>query len=334
MAITFNNTYATGYVGEDDGKPSTGFGVDAISANPITVVGTVTKVGDPVTVTGLLPGSIDSGNNATTNTLYVTQYDNSNPGQILFSNYNSATGPVPAAPFRYVLSNTPLTAGNRVAFTSDAALVNGTAGDAYVVCFARGTSIRTAQGDVAVEDLAIGDLAVTASGAHRPIRWIGRRSYSGVFANRNPGMLPICFAAGSLGDNVPSRELRVSPKHAMVLDGMLVPAEHLVNGSSITRTQRVESLEYFHVELDSHDVLVAEGAASESYVEDDNRNFFHNAAAYRVANPDSVVRDAVYCLPRIEEGYALEVIRQRLARRADSLCAAGSTTLHEAVRAA
>ncbi len=129
MSIVFNNTvYPAGYVGEDDGRPSTGFGVDAISANTITVNGTVNAVGDTVTVTGLLPGSVDSGNTATSNTLYVTQYDNGNPGQILFSNYNSATGPVPTAPFRYVLSNTPLTAGNRVAFTSDSALVNGTSG--------------------------------------------------------------------------------------------------------------------------------------------------------------------------------------------------------------
>ena len=332
MSITFNNTvYATGYVGEDDGRPSTGFGVDAVSTNPITVNGTVTQVGDPVTVTGLLPGSVDTMNTATTNTLYVTQYDNSQ--QILLANYNP-NGAVPAAPFRFVLSNTPLTAGGRVNFTSDPALVSGTGNDAYVVCFARGTLIRTTRGDVTVEDLSIGDFAVTASGAHRSIRWIGRRSYSGVFANRNPGMLPIRFAAGSLGDNVPSRELCVSPKHAMVLDGMLVPAEHLVNGSSITRTQRVDSLEYFHVELDSHDVLIAEGAESESYVEDDNRNFFHNASEYRLANPDAVVLEAVYCLPRIEEGYALEVVRRRLAQRADDLCGTPPAIRHKTSRAA
>ena len=206
-------------------------------------------------------------------------------------------------------------------------------------CFVTGTQILAVRagivGEIAVEDLRAGDLTVTACGAHRPIRWIGRRSYSGVFANRNPHLLPVRFAAGSLGDNVPSRDLSVSPKHAMVLDGMLVPAEHLVNGTTIARVQRVEVLEYFHVELESHDVLIADGAASESYVEDNNRDIFHNAADYRAANPDAVPVEAIYCLPRVEAGFALEAIRQRLASRAAPVgTSADRVALHGVDRAA
>ena len=73
----------------------------------------------------------------------------------------------------------------------------------------------------------------------------------------------------------------------MVLDGMLVPAENLVNGTTVTKIVRVESLEYFHIELDSHDVLIAEGAESESYVEDNNRDMFHNAGEYRETYPET-----------------------------------------------
>ena len=326
---SFTNTiYQAGYSGTDDGAASASFKLDDASTVPVSVTGTVSKAGDPVTIV-FNPGT----SSAQTMTVYATQY--ASPGMIEF--IDSADGVGTKASTRYVFSNTQVFGSGsptRTTFTADGP--NST--NDYVVCFACGTRILAlrdgVEAEIKVEDLRIGDLAVTASGAHRPIRWIGRRAYSGVFANRNPGMLPIRFAAGSLGDNVPSRELCVSPRHAMVLDGMLVPAEHLVNGTSITRTQHVESLEYFHVELDSHDVVIAEGAESESYVEDDNRNFFHNAPDHLAANPEAVVLEAVYCLPRIEEGYALEVIRQRLAQRADDLCAATSATLHEAVRAA
>lgn len=193
------------------------------------------------------------------------------------------------------------------------------------VCFAQGTRIATIRGDVAVEELAIGDVVVTASGAHRPIRWLGRRSYIGRFANRNPDVLPICFKAGSLADNVPSRDLYVSPKHAMFLDGTLVPAEHLVNGISITKARRVERIDYHHVELDSHDVLLAEGAASESFVDDNGRQVFHNAHEHAALYPDAPSTDAVYCAERLEHGVKLHAIRCRLDARARTLMVADAS---------
>lgn len=195
-------------------------------------------------------------------------------------------------------------------------------GDTTPACYCRGTRIRTADASTIerpVEDLRIGDLVVTAAGRLRPIRWIGRRSYSGRFAGRNPEVLPVCFEAGSLGDDVPSRDLWVSPKHAMVLDGLLLPAEVLVNGRTIIKAERVTEVEYFHIELDSHDVLIAEGAASESYVEDNNRGMFANALDRRAADAGTAPVDAVYCLPRVEYGFALDAIRRRLAVRAAGL---------------
>uniref|UniRef100_UPI0026195F9E Hint domain-containing protein n=1 Tax=Rhodoblastus sp. TaxID=1962975 RepID=UPI0026195F9E len=117
-----------------------------------------------------------------------------------------------------------------------------------VACYCAGTLIATARGDVAVEELRIGDLVRTRSGALRPLKWIGQRAYSARFAGNNPDLLPIRFKAGSLDENVPARDLLVSPKHAMFLDGVLIPAEHLVNGATIVQEAPGEDIHYFHLE--------------------------------------------------------------------------------------
>ena len=199
-------------------------------------------------------------------------------------------------------------------------LVNDGSGGTDVVCYCTGTLIRAvcdgAEVDVAVEHLAIGDLAVTASGAHRPIRWLGHRSYAGRFANANPDILPVRVKASALADGVPARDLWVSPKHALFLDGVLIPAAALVNGASITKAERVERVAYWHVELDSHDVLLAENTPAESFVDDNGRGIFHNAHTFHALYPDALAVEAVYCAPRVESGHVLAAVRRRLASRA------------------
>jgi uncharacterized repeat protein (TIGR03803 family) len=185
-----------------------------------------------------------------------------------------------------------------------------------VACYARGVLILTEAGDVAVEDLAIGDSVMTAAGIMRPIKWIGRRSYGGRFIIGRKDILPICFKAGSLEDNVPKRDLWISPHHAMYLDGVLIEAKDLVNGVSIVQVEQVEKVEYFHIELDSHDVIVAEGAFSESFVDDDSRGMFHNACDYAALYPNEAAGAARYCAPRLDDGYVVEAVRVRIAARA------------------
>ncbi len=189
--------------------------------------------------------------------------------------------------------------------------------DGSPVCYCRGTMIRTDRGEIAVEGLRIGDRVIAASGEAKPIRWIGRRSYSGKFAQGNPDILPICFKAGSLARNVPRRDLWVSPEHAMFIDGILIPARCLVNGNSVFQASQSDLVEYFHIELDRHDVIVAEGAQSETYVDDDNRGRFHNAHAFRKLYPDHAKkRGALYCAPRLEDGDEVERAQLAIAARA------------------
>ena len=160
-------------------------------------------------------------------------------------------------------------------------------------CYCRGTLIRTARGDVAVEDLAEGDLVMTRSGEAEPIRWIGRRSYGGRFLAGRRELSPVRIAAGALADGVPVRDLLVSAKHAMLLQGVLVPAEDLVNGHTVVLEHGLKRVDYYHVELNRHDVILAEGAASETFVDDDSRGRFHNAAEYSGpvdARPGAVLR--------------------------------------------
>jgi autotransporter passenger strand-loop-strand repeat protein len=182
-------------------------------------------------------------------------------------------------------------------------------------CYCRGTLILTDRGEVAVEDLRIADRLVTLSGAVRPIRWIGRRSYDGRFAAGNPKILPILFRPDALADGAPRRDLFVSPQHAMFVDGVLIPAVALVNGASIQQVAAVEAVEYFHLELDTHDVILAQGAPAETFVDDDSRGMFHNAAEFRLLYPDAPRAPARYCAPRVEDGPVLEAVRRRLAGR-------------------
>ena len=185
-------------------------------------------------------------------------------------------------------------------------------GYTFTACYVAGTHIATTAGELPIEALTINHHVVTHSGRHRRVRWIGRRSYAGRFLAANPQLQPIRFSIGSLGIGLPRRELLVSPDHAMLLEGRLIPARYLVNGSTIMQDRGRSHVDYLHVELDSHDILLAEGAAAESFLDDDSRGIFQNAVdtpSYETDDP----RPAAFCAPRLEDGYELEMIRQRLA---------------------
>src|SRR6185437_4444731 len=99
------------------------------------------------------------------------------------------------------------------------------------------------------------DEVVTLSGEARPIEWVGKRSYAGQFVMGRDDVLPVCIRTGALGEGVPRRDLWLSPNHALYLEGVLIEAKDLVNGVSVTQSQAVETVEYFHLELEGHDVI-------------------------------------------------------------------------------
>lgn len=181
-------------------------------------------------------------------------------------------------------------------------------------CYCRGTLIETDHGPVSVEFLKIGDLVKTLQNGFRPIKWIGRRSYSGRFAAGNKEILPVVFRQGSLGNGLPTQDLSVSPLHAMYLAHKLVPAMTLVNGMSIIQAEAMDEVAYFHIELESHDVIFAHGAPSETFVDDDSRGMFLNASEFQVLYPQDQKVPAQYCAPRLEEGVELEQLRTDLLR--------------------
>ena len=209
-------------------------------------------------------------------------------------------------------------AGNTTTYTTGQT-VTYTAG-ALAICFLRGTLILTARGEVPVERLRAGDLVATKFGGLRPVRWIGTQRFEGRLAGK--GHQPIRFAAGSLGNGLPSCDLRVSPGHAMLVqDGqggeVLAHAGALVNGSTITQERVRGEIEYFHIDLGPHDCVLANGAWAESYFEDRNRDAFHNAAAFHALNPGhETVRQAT-CLPIVTaEHPGIDGVRRMLAPRA------------------
>jgi hypothetical protein len=184
-----------------------------------------------------------------------------------------------------------------------------------VPCFCPGTRIRTVHGEIAVEDLAVGDLVLTASGGRHAIRWIGQRSYEGHFIADNHLMLPVCIRSGAFAPGVPHTDLHVSPGHGMYVCGQIVPAWRLINGVTVTQAAAVEEVTYLHVELHCHALLLANGAPAESFLEETGfRNQFANAAEFHAMYGD--VPKLAPLQARLEDGFALNRIQNRLAERA------------------
>ena len=117
---------------------------------------------------------------------------------------------------------------------------------------------------------------MTLSGEARPIAWIGTGRVLATRGRRNAAT-PVIVRKGALADNVPHRDLRVTKGHALYLDGVLIPVEFLVNHRSILWDDRAQEVTIYHIELETHDVLLANGAPAESYRDDGNRWLFQNA---------------------------------------------------------
>ena len=225
------------------------------------------------------------------------------------------------------------TAGNLSAGHFHASVTNGAVTiTSDLPCFLRGTRISTLRGDVAVEDLRIGDLLITAAGGAQPVKWIGTRAYITrlLHEHHRTAVMPVRIAAGALGEGSPVRNLFVSPEHMMCIDDVLVPAGKLLNGTTITRCDSFEVVQYFHIELPRHGVIYAEGAPAESFLDTGNRNMFFNVLDYLDLGHSLDTPAQEPCLPVVTEGEPLAAARARLADRAAraGLITVGEANLH------
>ena len=186
-----------------------------------------------------------------------------------------------------------------------------------VACYARGTRILTIRGEVAVEELQVGDLVVTFAGREpplKPVRWMGHRRID-LGQHSDPGNThPIRFCAGSMDDGFPHRDLLVSPNHRMRVDDTLVTALELVNGATIVQESPKE-IEYWHIELDGHDVVLAEGMQAETYQDVGNRSAFENGSVVELYP----ILDGDIPEPCLSYAGANAAARERLIARAEAL---------------
>ena len=196
------------------------------------------------------------------------------------------------------------------AVTSYSAALDSTTGLEAItlLCFCAGSLIRTPSGEVLVEDLAIGDAVVTWSGAHRPITWIGIGQVLATRGRRNAAT-PVIVRKGALADNVPHADLRVTKGHSLLIDGALIPVELLVNHRSILWDDRAQEVSVYHIELASHDILIANSAPAESYRDDGNRWLFQNANSARGRMPQAP------CAPVLAGGALVDQVWRRLLDR-------------------
>jgi hypothetical protein len=194
-------------------------------------------------------------------------------------------------------------------------------GTESVACFAAGTCILTPRGEVPVEALRAGDVVVAVRrGGFATVKWVGR---SHVAIRRHPrpwDVNPVRICARAFGPERPRRDLLLSPDHAIFADGALFRARDLLNGATIVQDS-VGSITYYHVELDRHDVLIANGLPAESYLDTGNRGAFDNGGTARMAHPDFALRvwEAESCAPLLWQGPKLAAVRRALAAQAERL---------------
>jgi T5SS/PEP-CTERM-associated repeat protein len=196
---------------------------------------------------------------------------------------------------------------------------NGSTIEFAAPCYCRGTLIHTEHGEMPVENLAIGDVVITTSGTTRPIKWIGRRKVAARFADPLTAW-PVRIKAGALGDNVPSRDLLLSPDHAILVDDILIQVGALVNGSSIVRESHVpEFFTYYHIELEDHSLILAESTPAETFVDNIDRMSFDNWAEHQALYPDgNMIAEMPY--PRAKSYRQVpRAVRERLAERSTLL---------------
>jgi Hint domain len=148
-------------------------------------------------------------------------------------------------------------------------------------CFLKGTNISTPSGDRLVQDLQIGDEVQTLAGRKR-IKWIAYNKFTKEEGRAwHENVMPIRVARFAIDDRTPHRDLYLSPLHCIFFNEALIPVMYLINEATISpgTPSDMSAIEYYHIELDMHEVIYAEGALVESY-DGSNRDNFSNFIQY------------------------------------------------------
>ncbi|WP_244877689.1 Hint domain-containing protein [Acetobacter cibinongensis] len=150
----------------------------------------------------------------------------------------------------------------------------------FEVCFLSGSMISTPSGEVAVEDLLIGDHVTTWDWQQqrkvvKSVVWTGRKhmEVKTDLADVDAGY-PVRVKAGAIADGVPYKDLLITPEHSLFFEDKFVPVRMLVNGRSIFYDRSITSYDYFHIEVEEHAVIRADGMLTESYLDTGNRSTF------------------------------------------------------------
>jgi T5SS/PEP-CTERM-associated repeat protein len=189
-----------------------------------------------------------------------------------------------------------------------------------VLCFAAGTLIETRNGPRPVESLRESDQVRTLlGGGSMPVVWLGQRAVDCARHPRPEKVWPVRVAVGAFGAGQPARALYLSPDHAVHVNDVLIPVRYLINGTSIRQEKR-ETVTYYHVELDRHEVIVAEGLAVESYLDTGDRAAFANGGGLMMLHPEfgtgpGDVWEMAGCAPVVVTGPVLEAAREKVAAR-------------------
>ena len=246
----------------------------------------------------------------------------------------------PTSSTRSVLTNVGMSVSDGVSGTTPATATTAVT----TTCFLAGTRILTEQGEMAVERLlALHEarqpdedairVATLVQGEvlWRPVVWVGGRRIDAAAAAADR-LYPIRIRRHALADEVPHRDLLITPEHCIFVDGRLIPARMLVNGGSIVEDRTVGGYAFYHVELAEHGILLAEGLPAESYLDTGNRACFSNATvtalrpgllldagrgAGDAAGHRSWSEDA--CAPLTVDRETVEPLWRELAQRAATL---------------
>ena len=313
MPVTFDNaTFGTGQSSTGPFLLQTYTGTEQLSGSiPVSINGMIDQPGSTVQVTLNTANATEVG-------AVGTYLGFSDLGNGDYAYYCQVTGADLVTPVTIAVTGAAQLQPIGVAVPVNTSNVSAPVGP-NTPCFVSGTHIRTVRGEIMVEDLAIGDEVVTVSGATQAIVWIGHR-YTDCASHPHPhSVMPVRVRAGAVAPGMPVRDLVVSPGHKLFFDGILIDAEHLVNGSTIVR-ETVDEVTYWHVELATHDIMLAEGMPAESYLDCRNRSAFDNAPSVVDIHPEFAGEESdLLCAPVVREGARLHAVRSWLQARARHL---------------